>query len=147
LMGILVLLSIAGGMAIAAQALINARLQVAAGNSILAATLSFAVGLVALLAVLVVQPSSAVSGHSLGSAPWWAWLGGALGAFYVVVSIYVAPRIGAAALLSAVVLGQLSFSLVADHFGFFGINVHAVSVPRLLGVVLVIAGVVLVRMF
>jgi transporter family-2 protein len=146
-MGILVLLSIAGGMAIAAQALINARLQVAVGNYILAATLSFAVGLLALLVVLVLQPSGAVSGHSLSSAPWWAWLGGALGAFYIVVSIYAAPRIGAAALLSAVVLGQLSFSLVADHFGFFGVNPHAVSVPRLLGVVLVIAGVVLVRMY
>jgi transporter family-2 protein len=146
-MGILILLSVAGGMAIAAQALINARLQVAAGNYIFAATLSFAVGLISLLAVLVVQPSGAVSGHSLGSAPWWAWMGGALGALYVLISIYVAPRIGAAALLSAVVLGQLSFSLVADHFGFFGINPHAVSAPRLLGVVLVIAGVVLVRMF
>jgi transporter family-2 protein len=147
LMWILILLSMAGGMAIAAQALINARLKVFAGNPILAATVSFAVGLIALLPVLAVQPSGSVSGHSLGSAPWWAWIGGALGASYIVVSIYAAPRIGAAALLSAVVLGQLSFSLVADHFGFFGISAHAVNAPRLVGVVLVTAGVVLVRMF
>jgi uncharacterized membrane protein YdcZ (DUF606 family) len=78
-MWILILLSMAGGMAVAAQALINARLQLAAGNSVLAATLSFAVGLTALLAVLALQPAGAVTGHSLGSAPWWAWIGGALG--------------------------------------------------------------------
>jgi transporter family-2 protein len=146
-MWILILLSTAGGMAVAAQALINARLQLAAGNSVLAATLSFAVGLLALLAVLAVQPAGAVTGHSLGSAPWWAWVGGALGAFYIVASIYVAPRIGAAALLSAVVLGQMSFSLVADHLGFFGINRHPMNLPRLVGVLLVVAGVVLVRKF
>jgi len=146
-MWFLVLLSAAGGMAVAAQALINARLQLAAGNSVLAATLSFAVGLTALLAVLALQPAGAVTGHSLGSAPWWAWIGGALGAFYIVASIYVAPRIGAAALLSAVVLGQMSFALVADQFGFFGIDRHPISVPRLMGVLLVIAGVVLVRKY
>ncbi|MCU1283858.1 MAG: hypothetical protein JWO13_208 [Acidobacteriales bacterium] len=145
-MWILVLLSAAGGMAIAAQALINARLNVYAGNGVLAATISFVVGLVSLLAVLVFVPSGARSG-SLSSAPWWAWMGGALGALYIVISIYVVPKIGAAALLSAAVFGQLVFSLVADHFGFFGISAHPVNVPRLVGVVLVIGGVALVRFY
>src|SRR4051794_6324280 len=138
-MWILILLSAAGGMAIAAQALINAKLNSYAGNGVLAATISFAVGLVALLAVLVFVPAP-VRTASLWSAPWWAWIGGALGALYIVISIYAVPRIGAAALLSAAVFGQLVFSLVADHFGFFGINTHPVSAPRLVGVVLVMAG-------
>jgi transporter family-2 protein len=93
------------------------------------------------------QPAATLRQHSLGSAPWWAWIGGALGAFYIVMSIYLIPRIGAAALLSAVVLGQVVFSLLADHFGFFGVNQHPVTVPRLAGVVLVIVGVALVRLF
>jgi transporter family-2 protein len=146
-MWILIVLSAIGGMAIAAQALVNSRLQVAVGNSVLAATISFAVGLGALLAVLIFQPAGAIAGHKLGSAPWWAWIGGALGAFYIVVSIYVVPKIGATALLSAAVLGQLIFSLVADNFGFFGISSHPISLPRLAGVALVVIGVVLVRMY
>jgi len=134
-------------MAIAAQALINWRLGSWAGNPILAATISFGVGFAALLAVLLTQPVGTLRQHTLGGAPWWAWIGGALGAFYIVMSIYMVPRIGAAALLSAVVLGQLTFSLLADHFGFFGVNAHPITLPRLAGTVLVIAGVVMVRMF
>jgi transporter family-2 protein len=136
-----------GGMAIAMQALINWRLSAAAGHPLVAATISFAIGLVSLLGVLVAQPATTLRQHNLGSAPWWAWIGGALGAFYIVMSIYLIPRIGTAALLSAVVLGQVAFSLIADHFGFFGVNQHPVTAPRLAGAVLVIAGVALVRLF
>ena len=146
-MWIWIVVSAIGGMAIASQALINWRLSAFAGHPLLAATISFGVGLASLLVVLAVQPGVALGQHSLSGAPWWAWIGGALGAFYIVMSIYLVPRIGAAALLSAVVLGQLTFSLVADHFGFLGVNPHPVTVPRLAGTALVIVGVVLVRMF
>ena len=141
-----IIVSAIGGMAIAAQALINWRLAAVAGNPFFAATISFGVGFAALLLVLLTQPG-AMRQSTLGSAPWWVWIGGALGAFYIVMSILLIPRIGAAALLSAVVMGQLFFSLFADHFGFFGITPHPISLPRLAGAVLVVAGVVLVRLF
>jgi transporter family-2 protein len=146
-MWIWIAVSALGGAAIAAQALINWRLASSAGNPIFAATISFAVGLAALLVVLITQPAGAVRNNMLGQAPWWAWIGGALGAFYIVISIYLIPRIGAAALLSAVVLGQLAFSLCADHFGLFGVQHHPASLPRMAGTALVVVGVVLVRMF
>jgi transporter family-2 protein len=145
-MWIWIVLSAVGGMAIAMQALINWRLSASAGHPLLAATISFGVGLAALLVVLLAQ-SGTVRGQTLASAPWWAWTGGALGAFYIVMSIYMIPRIGTAALLSAVVLGQITFSLLADHYGFFGVTQHAVTLPRLAGTVLVVVGVVLVRMY
>jgi transporter family-2 protein len=145
-MWIWILISALGGMAIAAQALINWRLAASAGNPFFAATISFGVGFAALLLVLFTQPG-ALRNSSFGNAPWWVWIGGALGAFYIVMSIFLIPRIGAAALLSAVVLGQLVFSLCADHFGFFGIAQHPISLPRLTGALLVVGGVVLVRLF
>ncbi|WP_458429062.1 DMT family transporter, partial [Pseudomonas aeruginosa] len=43
-----------------------------------------------------------------------------LGAFYVATSVVVGPRLGAAALLSLSVLGQLLTSLAVDHFGWLG---------------------------
>ena len=131
-----------GGMAIALQALINARLQQAAGNPVLAATISFAVGLVGLLLVLPVQAGGP---QTLSQAQWWTWTGGLLGAFYVVISILLVPRIGAAALISSAVLGQMVFSLVADHYGFLGTQVRTASPARLLGGALLIAGVFLIR--
>lgn len=139
----LLLLAALGGAAIALQALVNARLQQAAGNPILAASISFAVGLAGLLAVLPLSRGGSVS--ALGFAPWWAWIGGLLGAFYIVMSILLLPRIGAAALISAVVLGQMVFSIVADHYGLLGTQVREASPLRLLGALLLVAGVLLIR--
>jgi bacterial/archaeal transporter family-2 protein len=142
-----IVVSAVAGMGIAMQALINTRLGAAAGSPLVAAVISFAVGLTSLLCVLIVQPSGTVKMNALASAPVWAFLGGALGAFFILMTIYGVPRVGAAAWLSAAVLGQVTFSLIADHYGFFGVNVHPVTVPRLMGIALVIAGVVMVRMF
>ena len=141
-MWILFLLAAFGGMAIALQALINSRLQQAAGNPILAAAISFTVGLVALLLVLTTQTRGP---QTLTQAPWWVWVGGMLGAFYIVVSILLIPRIGAAALVSSAVMGQMVFALVADHYGFLGVQVRTASPVRVLGGMLLIAGVILIR--
>src|SRR4051812_22340833 len=113
------------GMGVATQALINTRLGTIAGPWV-AAVVSFAVGLTSLLCVLIVQPAGTVRLHDLTKAPVWAFLGGTLGAFFIIATIYGVPRVGAAVWLSAAVLGQVTLSLVADHFGFFGVNVHPV---------------------
>jgi len=140
----LLLLAALGGMAIALQALVNARLQLSAGNPVLAASISFAVGLGGLLLVLPIYSGSSHA-STLSQAPWWAWIGGLLGAFYIVLTILLLPRIGAAALISSAVLGQMLFSLVADHYGFLGTQVRTASLSRLLGAALLIAGVFLIR--
>jgi transporter family-2 protein len=54
------------------------------------------------------------------------------------------PRLGAAAFLSLVVLGQLAASLILDHFGWLGFAQHSISLSRLAGAGLLIAGVLLV---
>jgi bacterial/archaeal transporter family-2 protein len=139
----LLLLAALGGMAIALQALVNARLQIAAGNPVLAATISFAVGLAGLLMVLPLY--SGGGAQTFSQAPWWVWIGGLLGAFYIVLTILLIPKIGAAALISSAVLGQMLFSLAADHYGILGTQVRTASPSRMLGAVLLIAGVFLIR--
>lgn len=140
----LLLLAALGGAAIALQALVNARLQVSTGNPVLAATISFAVGLVGLLMVLPLY-SGSTHAQTLSQAPWWAWIGGLLGAFYIVMSILLLPRIGAAALISSAVVGQMIFALAADHYGILGTQVRAASLSRLLGAAMLVAGLFLIR--
>jgi transporter family-2 protein len=70
-----------------------------------------------------------------------------LGAFYLLTTILVPPRIGVAAFFSLVVLGQLCASLIFDHFGLLGLPIHPVNPWRVLGVALLIAGVALIRRF
>ena len=140
------LLVLAAGSALPVQAGINARLATWVGGPVRASAISFAVGTLALLVVVVLATRGAHT-RSLGEAPWWVWLGGVVGAFYVASVVAAAPRLGAVAVFAAVVAGQILCSLVLDHFGLLGYDLHRVSPGRLVGIVLLGAGVALVRIF
>lgn len=138
-----VLVLLAGAMT-AAQPPTNAILARESGSVLLAALLSFSVGTLALIAaVLATQPRMSLA--PLRDVPWYAWMGGFYGAFFVAVSAFAAPRLGVATLITIGIAGQLLAALVIDHFGAFGIVRAEISPGRVLGVLLVIAGVVLVR--
>ncbi len=140
-----ILVLLAGAMT-AAQPPTNAILARESGSVLVAALISFAVGTVALVAAaLATRPR--ISLAPLVEVPWYAWLGGFYGAFFVAVTAFAAPRLGIASLITIGVAGQLVAALVIDHLGAFGIERAAISPGRILGVLLVIAGVVLVRRF
>ena len=141
------LFAVVAGAMIPFQAGVNAQLATWVGSPIRAAFVSFVVGTIALfaLAVLVLRPLPPT--ERLGAAPWWVWVGGLLGAFYVAGSIVAAPRLGAAVLIAAVIAGQGLASLVVDHFGWAGFREHPISLGRVAGMALVFAGVALVRVF
>ena len=132
------------GALIAMQAGVNSQLVRFVGHPVIAATVSFVVGTVALaLCSLGVGrwPTIAV----LSEAPWWVWTGGLLGAVFVVTTAALAPTLGAATLLSVAVAGQMTFALFLDHYGLVGFAVRPLSVWRVLGAALVVSGVVLIR--
>jgi bacterial/archaeal transporter family-2 protein len=141
------LFAFAAGVALPVQFGINAQLAHWLDSPVRAAFVSFLTGtiILAAAAALVFKPLPSLS--RLGQAPWWVWLGGALGAFYVAGSIVAAPRLGAAALIAVIVAGQSLASVVVDHFGWVGFEPKHVSPGRLAGMALVGAGVVLVRIF
>jgi transporter family-2 protein len=123
---------------------INAQLATWVGGSIRAAFVSFVVGAVALfLAVLVAQRGLP---DRSGDAPWWVWIGGVLGAFYVLGSIVTAPKLGAATLVALILAGQAIASLLVDHYGWVGFEENPITPLRLLGVALLAGGVALVRL-
>ena len=94
--------------------------------------------------ILNCAANTPVTVEAVARAPWYAWLGGLLGALYIVGAVFIAPRIGAAALVALIVVGQMLTALAFDHFGILGIPVHAVSWARLAGAALLIAGAALV---
>jgi bacterial/archaeal transporter family-2 protein len=141
------LFAFAGGVVLPFQAGINAELGGWLGSPVRAAFVSFLVGtlVLAVAAALVFKPLP--SWAKLGDAPWWVWIGGALGAFYVAASIVTAPKLGAAQLVALVVAGQALASLVVDEYGWVGFEAKHISAGRLVGMGLVFAGVALVRFF
>ena len=141
------LFAFAAGVALPVQFGINVQLAHWLDSPVRAAFVSFLTGTVILAAAaaLVFKPLPSLS--RLGHAPWWVWVGGAFGAFYVAASIVAAPRLGAAALIAAIVAGQSIASVVVDHYGWVGFEAKPVSAGRLVGMVLVGTGVALVRFF
>ena len=73
------------------------------------------------------------------------YLVGALGGAAVVTVGLVAVRpLGVGAVIALLVAGQLIIGIVADRLGWFGLHHLGIDAGRVLGVVLVIAGTVLV---
>ena len=141
---IAILVVVLAGGATALQAPTNARLATAVASPVNAALVSFAVGTVALgvvAAILHARPDVAAT----RALPWYIWLGGAYGACFVVAAAWGVPRLGVAMTITLMVGGQLLISLALDHFGVLGVPQQPLSLGRIAGVGLVLAGVLLVR--
>jgi bacterial/archaeal transporter family-2 protein len=141
------LLAFAAGAMLPFQAGVNTELADWVNSPARAAFVSFLVGAVVLLVISALVFKPLPGWTRLGDAPWWVWIGGALGAFYVAGSIVSAPRLGAATLIALIVAGQSLASLLVDHFGWVGFDENPISAGRIGGMVLIAAGVVLVRIF
>lgn len=139
--GISLLLALIAGSLMAVQAPTNAMLGKASGSPVVAAFISFLVGSVAIVAAT----SGRLFAPGLRQVPWYAWAGGLYGAFFVGVAAYAAPRIGVGPLLTAAIAGQLAGAIILDHYGLLGMARHPVTVTRIGGVLLVLAGAWLVR--
>jgi len=133
------------GAAIAVQALANSRLRFALGTPVWAAIAQFIVGLAALVAIAIVTRQPAPDAGGLSRMPWWGWVGGAIGALFITVSIVLTPRLGTAVTLATMTVGQLLAALVLDHYGWLGAPVIRLSLPRLLGAACLVAGIALMR--
>ncbi|MFL5963514.1 MAG: DMT family transporter [Gaiellaceae bacterium] len=142
---LLLLFAVIAGSFLPLQAGVNAKLAHFVGGPVRASLISFVVGAAALFLIVVLFYRS--SGNRAADAPWWAWLGGLLGAFYVTATVVVPVRIGAAAFFGILVAAQLVTSVLVDQFGWVGFPQHHVSPLRLLGVALLISGALLVRLF
>lgn len=141
LAALIVLLS---GTLLSVQAPLNAALSRAVGSPVNAALISFLVGTLA-LSVVAGAMRAEPNLSAVRTLPWWAWCGGLCGAVFVAGAAYAAPRIGVATMLTLGIASQLLAAIVIDHLGALGVAQRAVSAGRVLGVLLVIAGAVLVR--
>jgi transporter family-2 protein len=140
-------LALVAGMAAPTQFAINSQLRQVVGGPVLAAALSFLIGTVVLVAAAAVIRRSVPDLGPITSAPWWMYLGGFLGAYYVVASVILTPRLGAATTIGLFLAGQVVASIGIDHFGLFGVPVQPASLPRILGALLIVVGVAVVQRF
>ena len=134
---VLFLIMFFGGMTVALQPSINARLAQRVGI-LESAFISFAVGTLVLLLVVLTSGRGTIKG--IYGVAWWELTGGVLGALFVSLTILVVPRIGTAAAMSAIIAAQLATGLVLDHFGLFGFKIVPFDLKRLIGLAFLVLG-------
>ena len=127
--------AVLAGFCLPTQAGINAQLTLWTRSPITAATISFAVGTIGLVAYVLAFRIPWPSPSSVSRIPWWMWTGGLIGAYFVAATIVL------------IVGGQMLASLVLDQFGLLGYQVHPLNIWRVTGSGLIVAGVVLINAF
>jgi transporter family-2 protein len=125
----------------------NGQLRQSLVNPWVASLVSF--GLIVALFVIVaaVFPRPLPTAQGLSTMPWWAPLGGIIGAVAVITGLLFVDRVGAGPFAAMTVSANLIMSVVIDQFGLVNMPVHTVSLLRVLGVALLIGGVGLITMF
>jgi len=142
--------AILAGFCIAMQAPANSRLRSNLGgsfvnDSLYAAFFSICGTFMSIcVAMLIVRPATP-SWVNIRQAEWWNWIGGPLGAIFVFAGALLIRELGAALFVTLVVGGQLACSLVVDHFGLLGLPQQPMTLPRVIGAGLVVAGVVCLK--
>jgi bacterial/archaeal transporter family-2 protein len=139
------LLAVLAGAGLVLQQILNATLRAGLASAAWAGVASYAVGLacMALLAAILRDPVPAAS--VAGRIPWWTWSGGLFGAIFIGLAILLVPKLGAATFFALLVTGQMLASVLFDQIGLLGLDQRPIDLPRLVGIGLLIAGVVLIR--
>ena len=133
----------------------SATLHKQMNHPILPGIVTYVTGMAALLVGLVLYgwitrtplPNPTQWRQLAAAGPWWMWIGGILGAAYVMAMVNVSEKAGAGVFMGISVTASVITSLAMDHYGLLGFKQHTASVPRLIGAGLMVSGLVLIGKF
>ncbi len=144
---IYLLIALVAGAILPVQAGLNAKMGKVVSDPVFAALISFVIGTMGVLFYCLVARVDFSQISEASTVNWSLWTPGFIGAFYVVTVIILVPKIGAALTFGLLVLGQMSASLVLDHYGLVGMPLHQINWQRIVGALFIISGVLLIRNF
>lgn len=137
--------ALVAGAAIPFQAGANAMLGRLLGHPLWATMVSLAISVALAIPVMLALKVPVPALATAATGPWWIWIGGVAGVIYVTAALLLAPKVGAASFIVAVIAGQMAASLVIDHFGLMGFAQRPTSFARIGGLVLIVAGLVVTQ--
>jgi len=144
---LLVIIALLIGGLLSVQGSINSHLGAFLKHPLQAAFINFFVGTIVLFALNIVLKTEIPGTKELTKIPAYLFFGGLLGAIYVTSAVVLIPKIGVTSMLAASIAGQLIISSIIDHFGFFDIPVHPISVGRIAGIILLSTGIFFIQRF
>ena len=145
---IFILMAIGAGVFMVVQSNINGQMRVRLADPWQAALVSTSISTLSLFFVSAISSRRlAPDVGRLSGGPLWLLTGGLLGACIVAATLFLVSKLGSGVLFALLVTGQMFAAMVMDHMGVLGLQVHHVNAQRILGVVLLLAGVALIRVF
>ena len=140
----LVLLALIAGAGVALQPVLNAMAAAEMGHPLWGALASGTVTLL-VLAIAAAALRLPLPANRIHGFPPWLYGGGLLGALMLFAALLVVPMLGVTTTVALIIAGQLAAALTIDNFGWLGVPQHVIGVPRVLGAVCLLAGVILIR--
>ena len=108
---------------------------------------SFALITFFFLSASLIMPHPLPTQRQLEEMPWWAVVGGLVGAVQVYAGLTLVNKIGAGPFVGFTVSAALITSLVIDHFGWFRMQPHPLNAGRMIGGALLVGGITLIAKF
>lgn len=142
----LLLLSFSVGVMVVIQGGINSRLGILLNNSLLATSTALTMGASFTLIAVLITVRQFPSMHQLREIPIYMWVtGGLLSFLAVTLFYYIIPRLGISTAVTFGLAGQLIFAAIAGHFGWFNIPLEPITIKKIGGLFVMIAGVILIK--
>ncbi|WCG35094.1 DMT family transporter [Companilactobacillus farciminis] len=139
------LIGIVMGMFSATQTAINGHLGIILNSSVKAAFVSFFVGTISLIIIVtIIHPNLKFQKNK--DTPWWIWLGGFIGAIFVLGNVYLVPKIGTGLAVVIVLVGLIVGSLLIDQFGWFNSTKNPITFAQIMSLLIMIFGVIIIRL-
>ncbi|MRH98209.1 DMT family transporter [Agrobacterium tumefaciens] len=133
------------GAAVPFQAGANAALGRSLGHPLWATAVSLLVSLICIIPIMLAARIDTPLLTAAAQAPRWIWIGGLVGALYVTGALIIAPMLGAANFIVAIILGQLLASAALDQWGLMGFPKQPVTPTRVLGLSVVFVGILVMQ--
>jgi len=135
-----IIFSVIAGMLTSIQGVFNTRVSEKAG---LWETVAFVHGVGLMLALSIILFAGGEGFKRIGEVDRLYLLGGAMGVFIVFSLMQGISSLGAAYSIAIALVAQLIIATIIDSFGLFGTPALKLSLPRILGILTMIVGILI----
>ena len=143
-----IILGVLAGFLPPLQTALNGKLRVATGSILGATFISFFVGAIILLILLLITQRRLefpLYDTQKNRIPIWVYIGGIFGIFILTGNIIILPVLGSVLTTMIFILGQMIMALTIDQFGMFHLQKRKIDRRRIAALVLTIIGIMFVK--
>ena len=141
-----ILLAFVGGVFLALHGGFNSQLSEQLKSPLLTSFVAYIISALLALFAVMIHTKNLPPLYKLKDVPYYLWFSGAL---FSVIGIglyyYTIPKLGISTMISIGLFGQILFSVIAGHFGWFGLPSEPIAYKKIFGVIAMTLGIILIK--